>query len=546
MAKVNTKSRTPARSVSSPVKTHLGPTTRTYEGGAGYLSAPKGELFRLGVNYFAGEGTFYESAESRNARWHTLVEQIAVSDPQWIHGFLTWLRKEGNIRTACVTGAAYAVHARLAANSNDNNMSERGWNRKIVDEVCQRLDEPKEFMAFWTQTYGRKNIPSCVKRGLSDAIGRLTNEYNYMKYGTQNSDSWKLSDVIEMVHAQPTGVYQAQIYKYAVAQGHGNVFDDWKPNMIAANQRLRRDAQRNPRVLLDAERLKEAGFTWEDALSLAGSNLDKGELWDAIIPNMGIFALTRNLRNFEQAGISAASKGYVRSQLEDPEVIAKSRMFPYNIYAAYKNTPGLTFASSLEEAIRLSVSNVPELSGNTLVLSDISASMGSRMSAKSDMSYAEAAAIFAGAIALKNPGRVDFVGYANNTFVQDVPAGGSLLKVVKEFHDKNGRVGGGTETVQSLRKHYDPSKHNRVVIVTDMQAFQDYHYLWGSYSNSQTVTDVVRSDHWLYGFSLGGYQASAIPSGSGTRHEIGGLSDATFKILPLLERGKDAVWPWEQ
>lgn len=34
------------------------------------------------------------------------------------------------------------------------------------------------------------------------------------------------------------------------------------------------------------------------------------------------------------------------------------------------------------------------------------------------------------------------------------------------------------------------------------------------------------------------------PSGKGNRHTFGGLSDAAFRMVPLLEAARDADWPW--
>jgi len=34
-------------------------------------------------------------------------------------------------------------------------------------------------------------------------------------------------------------------------------------------------------------------------------------------------------------------------------------------------------------------------------------------------------------------------------------------------------------------------------------------------------------------------------SGSKNRHTFGGLSDASFRLVPMLERGRDSGWPWE-
>ena len=48
----------------------------------------------------------------------------------------------------------------------------------------------------------------------------------------------------------------------------------------------------------------------------------------------------------------------------------------------------------------------------------------------------------------------------------------------------------------------------------------------------------------VYTWNLVGYQYGHGPSGTGTRHTFGGLSDAAFAMIPLLERGQKADWPF--
>jgi hypothetical protein len=48
----------------------------------------------------------------------------------------------------------------------------------------------------------------------------------------------------------------------------------------------------------------------------------------------------------------------------------------------------------------------------------------------------------------------------------------------------------------------------------------------------------------MYGYNLQGYKHAAMPAGSGNRHEFGGFSDAVFRMIPLLEAGTSASWPW--
>lgn len=103
MSKFNTVKTRPA--VRSPIVTDTRPAGLTHEGAPGYARDAKGELFLLAVANMVGERTFYEDAAARDGRYERLVAKVAVEDPQWIAGFLRWLRIDGNMRSASLVGA---------------------------------------------------------------------------------------------------------------------------------------------------------------------------------------------------------------------------------------------------------------------------------------------------------------------------------------------------------------------------------------------------------------------------------------------------------
>jgi hypothetical protein len=37
-----------------------------------------------------------------------------------------------------------------------------------------------------------------------------------------------------------------------------------------------------------------------------------------------------------------------------------------------------------------------------------------------------------------------------------------------------------------------------------------------------------------------------VSAGQGNRHELGGLTDATFALVPNIEAGLAARWPWNE
>lgn len=541
----------------APIVSSQVPNARTATGGLGYLPADaQSELLDLGSLLFAGgEKAFHESGAHRDARFKNLTEQIAQVDPEWTYDFLIWLRSSANIRTASLLGAMHATHARLKNHSFNGD----GWNRKFISDVPRRLDEVKDIAAYWTKTFGP--MPPCVKRGLSDAIARLANEYSYMKYGIQNNDAWTVPDVIDMVHAKPGKPFQSALYGYALADRHGNLqWEGWTPytikarsdgenvenpvkvyfhglNMIMENRKLRRDFTEMPEVLLDPARLKAAGFTWEDALSLAGSKVDKAKLWESLIfaDSIPISAMIKNLRNMEQAGISRAAMKVVQDKITNPTVISRSYLMPFEVWAAYKNTQSIHWHSALEDLMTLVTANVPSMSGRTLVLVDASYSMfGKKLSNNSSLDRTEAAAIFAAAIALKNEGRCDVYTFSNDTLKVTIPRGASLLATVKNIMDTAQRQGQGTQTVEAVRTRFNG--HDRVIILTDEQSFA---------SHLGPVAAQVPADTFMYSFDLAGYRTSDIPSGKSRKHQLFGLTDQAFKMIKLLEDRINVGWPWK-
>jgi TROVE domain len=527
LSKFNTSTARPAAG-RGPVTAQPTPSGRTHEGGAGYAHDAKSELFLLAVANFVGENTFYEQAGDRDRRYADLVHVVAATDPQWTGRLLRWLRTNANMRSASLVGALEAAKAMLAGDIPGA--------RQIVDSVLQRADEPGEALAYWTATYGRA-VPKPVKRGIADAVARLYTQRSLLKYDT-GSHAFRFADVIDLVHPTPAAdkPWQGDLFAHALDRRHGRD-TDIPPSltMLTANGALRRGAADDPSVLLDSDALARAGMTWEDVLSLAGSMLDKARLWTALIPTMGYMALLRNLRNFDEAGVSDEVAAQVAAKLADPAEVARSRQFPYRFLAAYEQAPSLRWGQALDAALQASLANLPPLAGRSLILVDTSSSMTSRgFSARSTMSPVKAAAVFGVALAARGE-HVDLHGFADGVFRHTVGKGASVIREVDRFIARVGEVGHGTRIAESIKATL--RGHDRVFVISDMQTFAP-----GAHTGN--VTEVVPHGTPLYGFNLGGYRHTAFDAGTANRIEFGGLTDATFRMIPLIEAGRNGDWPF--
>jgi hypothetical protein len=574
MSKFNQKTpdvfgRVGAGAGSSPIVVDRRASARTFEGAPSFARSDRGQLFLTCTAGFIAEDKFYETGDATVNRVRELTASIATetrprqklagaftgksvdvktgrvhsddidTGAAWLTPFINWARRVGNVRTAPIVVACEAVHARLKAGIN-------GGNREMLRAPLARADEPGEMVAYWRARFGRA-IPMCMKRAIGDVLPQLYTEYSALKYDTA-AHAVRFGDVVDIVHPTDAATpARNAFYRWLMDRRHRR--DNATASaaghlpMIVARAQLETIPVADRRALVGSADLdtwmRNAGMTWE---SLSGWLSDGGGMdaaaWEAIIPNMGYMALLRNLRNFDQAGVSDEVAGLIATKLANPGEVARCKQFPFRFLSALRQVPSLRWGHALDKALTLSTGNVPVLDGRTLILVDTSGSMGNPMSGKSNVSCVDAATVFGVALAFRNRGNVDLAGWATGTYEQTITRGGSLISEVKKFTERAGSVGHGTDLGQALAKTFRRGEHARVFVFSDMQ-------LMGSswYGGADAVNRYVPAEVPVYSWNLMGY-AGAMTAGT-NRHELGGLTDATFRLVPTIEAAQTGVWPWE-
>jgi hypothetical protein len=504
----------------SPITSEVTASGATFEGAPGFARDAKGELFLLAVTNLVGEDTFYEAAADRDARFTSLVRELAVSEPDWTARLIGWLRTGANLRSASLIAAAEFVAARLAAGLT-------GSNRTVIATVLQRADEPGELLGYWFATHGRV-VPKPVKRGVADAAVRLYSERSLLKWDSALR-SVRFADVLELTHPTPAAAWQNALFRYAIDRRHDR--PDTVPaelaTITARAELMALPVADRRAVLADPRRLAAAGMTWESLAGWLQGPLDAAA-WQAVIPSIGYMALLRNLRNFDEAGVPDHVAEQVAARLADPAQVAASRQLPMRFLSAYRAAPSLRWAAALEKALAASLAGVPSLGGRTLVLVDRSGSMFGPVSARSQLTRADAAAVFGTALAVRAK-QADLVEFGTGSAPVRFRRAESVLRVLDRFGEL-----GGTNTAEAVRRHY--RGHDRVAIVTDEQAWID--------ARGSDPTRAVPSTVPVYTWNLAGYRFGHGPSGGGARHTFGGLTDAGYAMIPLLEAGRDGDWPF--
>ncbi len=528
MAKFSGTRRHPRRTnLTAPIRTRAA-RVFTHERGVGYARDAKSDLFLLAATNMVGEDTFYERAEARDARFVDLVHEVTVADPAFIAGddagdghvgLAQYLRETMLMRSPAVVMAAEYVAAGGAG------------GRSVVARSLQRPDEPAEMIGYWLTTHGR-HIPMPIKRGVADAVRRLYTERAVLRYDGLARQT-RMADVVELVHPSPRDAAQSALFKYLLDRRHhaDAVADPSVLPVLAAAAAFDATPADERRTLLRQRgpaALAGAGISWERLSGWLPGGMD-AEAWEAVIPSMGAMALLRNLRNFDEAGIGDAAIDAVIATITDAGEVAKARLFPYQVWAAYRHAPSDAWKRALGRTLDLTVANVPTLDG-TLVVIDTSSSMTATVANRSKLRRVEVAAVMAMATA-KRADNVDVAIYgAGNALVMGL-AGTSVLSGVARVVDSIGSVGHSTYGHTAIARWFDPRRHRRAVIFTDDQ---------------QHDAGKVRLDHVpvIYTFNLAGYRPSALPTGERGRYTLGGFTDASFTTMNVLEHERDADWPF--
>ena len=310
---------------------------RTHEGAKGRAFGPEKQLRRALMNCMLWEDQFYENGVSIAERMAELVPKVKA---ETVAAMAVEAREDMKLRHAPLLivreMARYDEHKALVADT--------------LERIIQRPDELTEFLSiYWVDALGplqqRKKaaVSAQAKKGLARAFAKF-DAYQLAKY--DRDGAVRLRDVLFLVHPKPKNTEQEKVWKQ-LAEGELSSPD-----------------------------------TWEVALS---GGADKRETFERLIAEkkLGALALLRNLRGMQVAGVP---KRTIATALDDMRV---DRVLPYRFIAAARYAPDLE--PELENAMFRSIEGHARLKGKTTLLVDVSGSMDSPMSYRSEMSRLDAA-----------------------------------------------------------------------------------------------------------------------------------------------------------
>ena len=463
--------------------------TTNKSGHAAYSMTAKSKLVTQVLTSFFNEDKFYSD---NSAEMQETIKEVIKQDAEFVSKLAVYARRVFNMRSVSHVLTAYLAH----------DPEGKQYVKETVKGVSLRGDDVTEIMSFYLVTFG-KPVPNSLKKGINDVLTGF-DEYVLAKYKGEGK-AVKMRDLICLCRPTPKKAEQSELFKKCL------------------------------------ENRLETPLTWETELSAHGNNK---ETWEKLIDSgkVGYMALLRNLRNILQTNPSNIQK--VFDTLEDPEKVKKSKQLPFRFLSAYKSVKdmsGSKVLDVLENAVDASIENLPKINGTTVIAVDVSGSMRSKISAKSDIECSEIALMLA-YIANKICENAYIYAFDNYVYKLTMSSRTGVLQAVEStpIH------GGGTNMSLPFQLMISEKINaDRVIILSDNECNSSSSF-WRPFNANKTVqsyADEYRkasgNNIWVHAVDLQGYGTQQF-AGAKT-NIITGWSEKVLDFINLAEQGEGSL-----
>lgn len=404
---------------------------KTHEGGRAMDINPEQSLRRSVMSCLLWEDTFYENGVSIAQRIEDLVPQVK---PGVVGSIAIEAREQMKLRHVPL----------LLVDALSKDRSSRVIAGETLERVIQRPDEITEFLAIYNRK-GKHPLANQLKKGIANAFKKF-DAYQLAKW--DRDGKYKLRDAAFLTHPKPATQEQAQMWARLVNKERFTMkYNDKSCHAYGEFFHLPHPD------------------TWEVALS-AGKN--KKDTWVRLISEnkLGALALLRNLRNMDKVGVEDC---LVKHAIKNMRV---SRVLPFRFITAARYAPRLE--SELEEAMIRGMANFDKLKGTTILLIDVSGSMESKLSGKSELLAMDAAGGLA-ILARELAENVRVLTFSEKCVEIPARRGFALRDAIVNSQD-HGRtyLAGALDAIYKQIRGFD-----RIIVITDEQAHDNVFYRGG-------------------------------------------------------------------
>ena len=492
---------------------------RNAEGGPAYALAPRHQLAQLAATGCLSQ-TFYANAEIQLDRVLALSQEV---ETDFVAKAALYARQAGHMKD---------MPALLAAVLSLRDPA-------LLGRVFGRIIDSGKMLRNFVQiirsgAVGRKSLGSRPKKLVQQWLLNAS-EAQLLSAAVGNTPS--LADVVKMVHPKPTEAWRSSWFAWLI----GKPFDEAAlPPATRAFEQFKRAA---PGAATTP--LPDVPFQMLTALELSPAQwaqLARSGSWQMVRQNLNTFA---RHGAFALDGVADS----VAEKLRDPSAIAKARVLPYQLLAAFKaagsEVPSV-IRDALQDAMEAALQNVERYAGRVVVCPDVSGSMrspvtGQRGSATSRVRCVDVAALVAAAVLRKNPGAV-VLPFDQGVVKLSLNSRDSVMTNAQALASIGG---GGTNCSAPLALlNKQSAAVDLVIIVSDNESWVDATRRgatqtlreWEVLKQRNPQARLVCIDVQPYGTTQAAERCDIM--------NVGGFSDAVFQMVNLFSKGENGPDRW--
>lgn len=488
---------------------------RNEAGGRAYQLPPRHALAQ-----FAATGclnaTFYASADQQLDR---VLDLSARLEPEFVAKTAVYCRERGHMKDMPALLLA-------ALSRRDPALMTRTFDRIV--------DSPRMLRTFVqivrSGAVGRKSLGSAPKRCVRRWLDQRTDA---ALFAASVGQAPSLADMIRMVHPRPGTREREALYRYLIGR---DATRELLPVMVQKFEAFKAG---------NREEVPDVPFQL-----LAALDLSRDE-WTRVAQRSSWQTMRMNLNTFARHGVFDEPEitGMIASRLRDPSEIARARVFPYQLLAAYRSVDEAVpndVRAALEDAMEMAIANVPSISGPIYVCPDVSGSMrspitGNRRGAASKVRCVDVAALVAAAFVRRNPA-THVLPFEQSVVRLSLSSRDSVITNAERL----AAVGGGGTSVSAPLAELNrrKAKGDLVVIVSDNQSWVDCAGArgtetmreWNAFRARNRRARLVLIDVQPYATTQAVEREDVL--------NIGGFSDQVFDLISEFAAGRLAGDHW--
>lgn len=440
--------------------------------------------------------TFYMDETSLMLHSQELHEAALNEDVCFAAKAMIYARNQGFMRLQPIFGLS------LLSNGYPNLF------KRVFPYIIQTPADLSDFL-YILSSAKRGQGGRAVKTMAAQYLNRLS-EYHAIKYKGKGL-AFPLADMLRTIHPKPVNNKQSALFAYLRAKGTPDLSE--LPQVAAVRQLHTAHSEAEQIAAIAAGRLPHNLVTGAVKMTPA--------IWEALLPDMPLFALLRHLATLERNNIVDNHRELIENRLADETSLRRAKILPFRLAQAYQSINNAWIKDALRNAVEKSIVNLPELEGSVAILLDISGSMEGQ--------YLVSGALFALGLYKQSGGKAKFLLFDTAVYDPQPSLCDSILTQAERI-----KSGGGTDTGVAL-KYLRQQKWNidTIVLITDEQQNSGSPFYKELTSYRKTVNRYAKAVI----IDLTPYDAAMTPPDDEQTYYCYGWSDAALTFTANVTRG---------